>query len=119
MPPSPVVGDESESLNPFELVEAGDESVSCGGTTVLAPATFATLVRPSQAQPPAVLDHACPLPQRDRSARPALDRGPVGREHDLIILNAGDVLDDVLAVGCPTSMRKAKCDRITAIAPVL
>jgi len=24
LPPSPVVGDESESLNPFELVEAGD-----------------------------------------------------------------------------------------------
>jgi hypothetical protein len=24
LPPSPIVGDESESLNPFELVEAGD-----------------------------------------------------------------------------------------------
>jgi hypothetical protein len=24
LPPSPVVGDESESLNPFQLVEAGD-----------------------------------------------------------------------------------------------
>jgi hypothetical protein len=44
------------------------------------------------AQAPAVLDHSRALAQRDGRARPALDRSPIGRECDLIILNAGDAV---------------------------
>jgi len=63
---------------------------------------LSTLVRPRrQAQTPAILDHSCALPQRDGPARPALDRGSVGCQRDLIILDASDVLDNALAVRVP------------------
>jgi len=53
------------------------------------------------AQVPAVLNHSRTVPQGDGRAGPALDRSPIGRECDLIILNAGDVLDDAFAVRGP------------------
>jgi hypothetical protein len=52
------------------------------------------------AQAPAVLDHS--LPQGDGGARPALAGGVVGGECNLIIFDAGDVLDDALAVSGPS-----------------
>ena len=53
---------------------------------------LAAFVRPSHAQAPALLDDSRALAQRDGRARPALDRSPIGRECDLIILNAGDAV---------------------------
>src|SRR5262252_5407970 len=54
------------------------------------------------AKPPAVLDHSRTLPQGDGSTRPALAGGEEGGERDLIVLDAGDVLDDAFAVRCPS-----------------
>src|SRR5262249_62337791 len=53
------------------------------------------------AQTPAVLDHSCALPQGDGSTGLALAGGAEGGERDLIVLNAGDVLDDAFAIRCP------------------
>src|SRR6516162_6438674 len=50
---------------------------------------------------PAILDDASALPQGDRGARPALASGEEGGERDLIVLDAGDVLHDAFAIGCP------------------
>src|SRR5215468_10941582 len=58
-------------------------------------------VRPRQAQIPAILDHSSALAQGDGRAGPALDRGAVGRQRDLIVLDAGDVLHDAFAVRRP------------------
>src|SRR5215471_5078161 len=54
------------------------------------------------AKPPAVLDHSRTLPQGDGSTRPALAGGEEGGERDLIVLDAGNVLDDAFAVRCPS-----------------
>ena len=43
---------------------------------------FATLVRPSHAQAPAVLDHSRTLPQCDGGAGPAFAGGAEGSERD-------------------------------------
>ena len=48
-----------------------------------------------------VLDDPRALPQGDGRAGPALAGGAEGGERDLIVLDAGDVLDNALAVGCP------------------
>ena len=70
------------------------------------------------AHAPPILDHPRALTQRDGGARPASAGGVVCRQRDLIILNAGDVLDNALAVrSVHGSMRKVKCVRVTAIAP--
>ena len=58
-------------------------------------------VRPRQAQAPAILEHSSTLAQRDGRTGPALDRGAVGGQRDLIILDAGDVLHDAFAVRRP------------------
>src|SRR6516165_4838170 len=62
---------------------------------------FATLVRPSHAQAPAVLDHSRTLPQGDGGTGPAFAGGAVGSERDLIVLDASDVLHDAFAVRGP------------------
>src|SRR5438874_2225690 len=53
------------------------------------------------AQASAVLDHSITLPQGDRNARPTLARGEIGSERNLIVLDAGDVLNDGFAVRSP------------------
>jgi hypothetical protein len=53
------------------------------------------------AQTPTVLDHSRAMPQGDGRAGPALAGGPVGGECNLIVLNAGNVLDNTFAVRCP------------------
>src|SRR5262249_12139962 len=55
----------------------------------------------SQAQTPAILNHSRALPQRDRRVGPALVRGVIGGACDLVVLDAGDVLDDAFAVRGP------------------
>src|SRR6516165_12711612 len=62
---------------------------------------FATLVRPSHAQAPAVLDHSRTLPQGDGGTGPAFAGGAVGSERDLIVLDASDVIHDAFAVRGP------------------
>jgi len=52
-------------------------------------------------QAPAVLDHSRALPQCDGSPRPAFAGGAEGGERDLVILDAGDVLDDAFPVSGP------------------
>ena len=61
------------------------------------------LVQPTlyYAQASAVLDHSITLPQGDRNARPTLARGEIGSERNLIVLDAGDVLNDGFAVRSP------------------
>src|SRR5436305_4827341 len=61
------------------------------------------LVQPTlyYAQASAVLDHSITLPQGDRNARPTLARGEIGSERNLIVLDAGDVLNDGFAVRRP------------------
>ena len=54
-----------------------------------------------QAQTPAILDDARALAQRDGRARPALAGGAESGECDLIVLHAGDVFHDALAVRRP------------------
>ena len=54
------------------------------------------------AQAPAVLDHSRALPQGDGSPRPAFAGSSERGERDLIVLDAGDVLHDALAVRCPS-----------------
>src|SRR5262249_17491839 len=54
-----------------------------------------------RAQAPAVLDHSRTLPQGDGSAWPAFAGGAIGGERNLIVLDAGDVLDDAFAVRRP------------------
>jgi hypothetical protein len=62
----------------------------------------AGLCRPRrQPRPPATPDHPRALAQRDGRAGPALDRGPIGRLRHLEILDAGNVLDEVVAAGIP------------------
>jgi len=46
------------------------------------------------AQAPAVLDHSRTVPQGYGNARPALAGGAEGGERSLIVLDAGDVLDN-------------------------
>jgi hypothetical protein len=57
------------------------------------------LVRPREAQAAAILDHSRALPQRDGCVRPAFNRGAVGGECNVIVLNARDLLDEAVAVG--------------------
>jgi hypothetical protein len=61
------------------------------------------LVQPTlyYAQASAVLDHSITLPQGDGNARPTLARGEIGGERNLIVLDAGDVLNDGFAVRSP------------------
>jgi hypothetical protein len=54
-----------------------------------------------RAQTPTVLDHSRTVPQGDGRAGPAFTRRAVGGECNLIVLDAGDVLDNAFAVGCP------------------
>src|SRR5262252_2329910 len=49
------------------------------------------------AQASAVLDHSRALPQGDLGPGPALAGGAVGGERDLVVLDASDVHDDVVA----------------------
>src|SRR5262252_6612322 len=53
------------------------------------------------AQTSAILDDASASPQGDWRVRPAFTGGAVGRERNLIILDAGDVLHDAFAVRGP------------------
>src|SRR5262249_30639439 len=53
------------------------------------------------AQAPAVLDHSRTLPQGDGGTGPAFAGGAEGDKRNLIVLDAGDVLDNALAVGRP------------------
>jgi hypothetical protein len=61
------------------------------------------LVQPTlyYAQASAVLDHSITLPQGDGNASPTLARGEIGGERNLIVLDAGDVLNDGFAVRSP------------------
>src|SRR5262249_51165047 len=53
------------------------------------------------AQAAAILDHSRALPQGDGSAGPAFAGGAESGECNLVVLDAGDELDDAFAVGCP------------------
>src|SRR5262249_45669076 len=53
------------------------------------------------AQAPAALDHTPALPQGDGGAGPTFTGGAVGGERNLVILDAGDVLDDAFPVSSP------------------
>jgi len=53
------------------------------------------------AQTSAILDDASALPQGDGRARPAFTGGAVGRECNLVVLDASDVLYDAFAVRGP------------------
>ena len=55
-----------------------------------------------QAQPSTVRNDASTLPQGDGDARPAFAGGTVGGEHNLMVLNAGNMLNDVFAVRGPS-----------------
>jgi len=57
--------------------------------------------RLSQAQVPAILNHARALPQRDGHARPAFAGSAEGGERNLVIFDAGDMLHDGFAVERP------------------
>ena len=50
---------------------------------------------------PAVLDHLGALPQGDECAGPAFAGGAERGEGKFVILDAGNMLDDALAVGGP------------------
>jgi hypothetical protein len=93
--------------------EADDRSVCLErGLTPALPA-FVSL-RLTQA--PAVLDHTGVLPQRDRRVGPALDRCSVGRHRQGVVLDAGQVSDDGLAVrSVYVSMRNVKCVRVFSV----
>src|SRR5262245_8144694 len=86
----------------------------CGPPATYRPSGVAR--RPHTARAAGCLHHPCALPQRDRPARPSLDRSPVGRQRDLIVLDASNVLDDALAVGGPHVDPRRKYIRVTAIA---
>src|SRR6516165_579218 len=59
-------------------------------------------VRPrGHAQAPAVLDHSRALAQGDGSVRPAFAGGAESGESKLVVLRAGDVLDDTFTVSGP------------------
>ena len=60
--------------------------------------TLPAFVSLRQTQAPPVLDHTGALPQRDRRVGPALDRCSVGRHRQGVLLDAGPVIDDGLAV---------------------
>ena len=69
-----------------------------------APLTSASpaLVRPRrEAQAATVLDHSCTLPQGDVGAGPMFAGCAERSERDLIVLDAGDVLNDAFAVRGP------------------
>ena len=53
------------------------------------------------AQPPAILDHARALAQDDGRARPAFAGGAESGESKLVVLRAGDVLDDTFTASGP------------------
>ena len=55
----------------------------------------------SAARTGAVLDHSRALPQGDGRAGPAFTRRAIGGERNLIVLDAGDVLNDGFAVRSP------------------
>jgi hypothetical protein len=67
----------------------------------LRPLTPARPAPRGHAQAPAVLDHTRTLPQGDGSAGPTFTGGVVGGERNLVILDAGDVLDDAFPVSSP------------------
>ena len=68
----------------------------------LASAFATTLVGPGgRSCLPTILDHPRALAQRDWGAGPTFTGGVVGGERNLIILDAGDVLDDAFPVRCP------------------
>ena len=90
--------------------EADDRAVCLErGLTPALPA-FVSL---RQTQAPPVLDHTGALPQRDRRVGPALDRCSVGGHRQGVVLDAGQVIDDGLAVrSVHVSMRNVKCVRV-------
>jgi hypothetical protein len=61
----------------------------------------AILLTGHHAQAPAVLDDSRTLPQGDGGAGPAFAGGAVGGERNLIVLDAGNVLNDAIAVRGP------------------
>ena len=63
--------------------------------------TSCSLMTRHHAQAAAVLDHSRALPQCDGGARPSFARGAVCGERNLVILDAGDVLDDACPVSGP------------------
>jgi hypothetical protein len=63
---------------------------------------LAAFVRPrGHAQTPAILDHSSALSQRNWSARPAFAGGAESGESKLVVLRAGDVLDDTFTASGP------------------
>ena len=62
------------------------------------PSSLPALVRRRKAQAAAVLDYSRALPQRDGCARPAFAGRVEGSKRNVIVLNAGDVFNDVFAV---------------------
>jgi hypothetical protein len=67
------------------------------------------LIRLSQAQVSAILNHARALPQRDGHARPAFAGSAEGGERNLVIFDAGTCSTMVSPSGVQVSTRKAKC----------
>src|SRR5262249_41233585 len=63
--------------------------------------TSCSLLTRHHTQAPAVLNHSRALPQGNGCAGPVFACGAIGGERNLIVLDAGDVLDNALAVGCP------------------
>jgi hypothetical protein len=57
--------------------------------------------RSNKPLPAAIFDDAGALPQGDGRVWPALAGGPIGRHRYLEILDAGKVLDDILAISRP------------------
>jgi hypothetical protein len=55
----------------------------------------------SKPRPSAVLNNPGTLPQGNGSVGPAFDRKPISAQRELVILDASNVLDDVLAGGVP------------------
>jgi hypothetical protein len=78
-------------------------------------------VGPGETQAPAVLDHAGVLPQRDRCVGPAFAGRAEGSEGNLVIFDAGDVLNDALAVRRPgvdaESEVTSRCGRLRPFLP--
>ena len=78
--------------------------------------TLPAFVSLRQTQAPPVLDHTGALPQRDRRVGPALDRCSVGGHRQGVVLDAGQVIDDGLALrSVHVSMRKVKCVRVFSV----
>src|SRR6266487_3785264 len=74
------------------------ESLVCRNKASVLPSPLRSLHKPS---PPTVLDYSCALAQGDRCLGPALTCGQVRCLRNLKVLDAGQVLYDVLAVSIP------------------